>query len=149
MTGFFQDSTDIKILLLFILNRMPEPTDTDTLLELAQCDGGITYFDVADCLASLVRTGHVSLDAGQYAILDKGRRDGGITENSLPRSVRVRVERAVLGCVLRLRRDKMIATSRTIRRRGGYSVELTLSEAGDELMQLRLYAVNQARAEEM
>jgi hypothetical protein len=149
MPGFIHDSTDIKILLLYILNRLPEAIGFDALVELALCDGGITYFDVAQCLDSLVKTGHAEESPGGYRALDKGRRDGGSTESGLPHSVRVKCEKGVMEHIVRSRRSASIETSTVLRRRGGYTAELRLSGDGEELMALRLYAVSAARAEEL
>ena len=54
--GFIHEKLDIKILILFILRRLPGVVDRETLGELCQCDNGIGYFDYSDCLASLPRT---------------------------------------------------------------------------------------------
>ncbi|MDR2502471.1 MAG: DUF4364 family protein [Oscillospiraceae bacterium] len=149
MPGFIHDNTDIKILLLYILNRLPEPVGFDALLELAMCDGGITYFDVTQCLDSLVKTGHAEELSGAYRALDKGRRDGGATESALPLSVKVRCDKGVMEHIVRSRRSASIDTATTIRRRGGYTAELCLSGDGDELMNLRLYAVSAERAAQL
>jgi len=50
--GFIHEKLDIKLLILFILSRLPAPVDRGTLDELCQqCDDGVGYFDYSDCLA--------------------------------------------------------------------------------------------------
>ena len=39
--GFIHEKLDIKILILFILRRLPGVVDRETLGELCQCDNGI------------------------------------------------------------------------------------------------------------
>ena len=46
--GFIHEKLDIKILILFILRRLPGVVDRETLGELCQCDNGIGYFDYSD-----------------------------------------------------------------------------------------------------
>ena len=57
--GFIHDKLDIKILILFVLRRLPGIVDPETLLELCQCDGGIGYFDYSDCISELLKSGHM------------------------------------------------------------------------------------------
>ena len=52
--GFIHEKLDIKILILFILRRLPGVVDPETLGELCQCAGGVGYFDYSDCLSELV-----------------------------------------------------------------------------------------------
>ena len=144
--GFIHDMVDIKILILFILNRLTEPVDMDTLAELTLLDSGIGYFDLTECVASLTATGHISLDGGKYTITEKGQRNGGITESSLPYSVRIKAEQTAAQIRNRTRRDSMIKTSRTIRRGGGYDVTLTLSDGLGEIMHTVLFATDEKQA---
>ena len=91
--GFIHEKLDIKILILFVLRRLPAPVDIDMLADAVICDGGISYFDFADCLAELVETDHVTESDGKYLITDKGITNSQITESSLPFTVRVVAEK--------------------------------------------------------
>ena len=144
--GFIHEKLDIKILILFVLRRLSEPVTLDKLAELTLCDGGISYFDFAECVSELISTGHIEADGDSYVITEKGIRNGTITENSLPYSVRVKAEKSTAAANAQLRRQAMITTSRSIRRGGGYSVDLSLSDGIGEIVSLELYAANDAQA---
>ena len=58
--GFIHEKLDIKILILFILRRLPGTVNRDMLSDFTQCDGGVGYFDFSDCLSELVDTGLVT-----------------------------------------------------------------------------------------
>lgn len=137
---------DIKILILFILNRLTEPVDMDTLAEITLLDNGIGYFDLTECVASLTETGHITLDGGKYAVTDKGRRNGEITESSLPYSVRLKAEKSASQIRERTRRSAMIRTARVIRRGGGYDVTLSLSDGLGEIMHTVVFAADEKQA---
>jgi len=94
--GFIRDKLDIKVLILFILQRISEPVSLDELAELTLCDGAISYFDFAECVSELVASDHISADGDRYLITEKGARNGAITEGGLPYSVRVKAERTAL-----------------------------------------------------
>jgi hypothetical protein len=145
--GFIHEKLDIKILILFILCRLPEPVTFDKLSELVLIDEGITYFDFAECVSELVATEHVMSDGHTYQITDKGKRNGEITENSLPFSVRVKAEKNAADLRNQLMRKSMISSSQSIRRKGGYTVDLALSDGIGEIVSMKLYAVSQGQAQ--
>ena len=87
--AFIQDKLEIKFLILYIVSRLTEPVDRADLQDMTMCDEGIDYFDYAECLGDLVKTEHLRVtEDGQYVITEKGRRNSGICESSLPYSVR-------------------------------------------------------------
>ena len=144
--GFIREKLDIKILILFVLRNLPEPVSFDTLTDLTLCDDGISYFDFAESLSELVQTEHVSSNGLTYAITEKGIRNGTITQSSIPYSVRVKAEKKVTALSRALTRNSMISTAQTIRRGGGYTVSLSLSDGVGEILSMELFAINEAQA---
>ena len=147
MPGFIQDQLEIKFLILYIAARVVEPVPFDTILDLTLCDDAIDYFEFSDCLADLVRTGHLTLSAdGLYAITEKGRRNSAICETSLPYSVRVRCDLNLEGWNRKLRRQRQVRASAEQRPNGTYTVKLALNDDKGSVMDLRLMVVDQAQA---
>lgn len=68
--GFISGKLEIKFLILYIASRVVKPVPFETLQELSMCDGGVDYFGFSECLADLVRTEHLTLAEGLYAITD-------------------------------------------------------------------------------
>ena len=127
--GFIKSEMDLKVLILFILRRLPEPVSRDDLTDITLlCDNAIGYFDFSECLADLVRTEHISVENDFYTITDKGRINGEATETGLPFSVRLTAEKASSTLANILRRDAMIVSSHEMRRRGGFTVKLSMSD---------------------
>lgn len=144
--GFIREKIEIKILLLFILRRITEPIDFDALTRLVMCDDGIGYFEYAECVAELVKTGHIQLEEGKYSITAKGVRNGGITENNLPFTVRMKADREVYAARMGQSRDAMIKTSHRAEPNGGYKVDLALSDGIGEIVKMELLANDERQA---
>lgn len=136
--GFIRDKLDIKILLLYILERLPGPVEAVVLSDLALFDGGFTWFDYTDCLSELVETGHVTEEDGRYEITEKGRRNVGYVGTSIPYSVRAKAERLTAPVAARMRRESQIETAVESTKDGSVSVSLRLSDGVGEVVSLRL-----------
>jgi len=146
--GFIHEKLDIKILILFILRRLPGVVDPETLLELCQCDGGIGYFDYSDCLNELVETGHIERHEEGYSITDKGARNSDTVESSLPYSVRRKAEKLIEPVAERLRRAAMIV-ARHENGENGCMVELSMGDGVGELVSMKLLCGDEAQAKRM
>jgi hypothetical protein len=144
--GFIHEKLDIKILILFILYRMPEPITFDTLTELAMCDGGICYFDYADCVAELVMTEHVRLEDGRYSLTGKGVRNSEITENCLPFTVRMEAEKSTSAMRTAINRNSMIKTSHEPGPSGGFQANLSMSDGIGDIITIKLHTANERQA---
>lgn len=136
--GFINDKLEIKFLILYIAARVVGPVPFETLQDLAMCDDGVDYFDFAECLADLVRTDHLALEDGLYVITEKGRRNSAICETSLPYSVRMQAEEALVDCNERLKRRALVGASIHERENGGYTVTLSLRDELDEILKMDL-----------
>ena len=144
--GFIHNKLEIKILILFILNRLPEPINIEKLAELSLCDNGITYFDFADALGELVSTGHVSEKESEYMITDKGARNGSEIENAVPYSVRLKAEKGAQEASKVLMRNSMIKTHHAERNTGGVTVHLSLSDGIDNIIDMEILAGSDKQA---
>ena len=145
--GFIREKLDIKILILFITKRLTSPVDFDTLSELTLCDDGISYFDFAECVDELVKTDHLYFDGETYVITDKGERNGTVTESSIPYSVRLKAEKNTAAVNAEIARSSMISATRQMKRGGGFTVTLSLSDGLDEIISMNLYAGSEKQAD--
>ena len=148
--GFIHEKLDIKILILFILRRLPGAVEPETLLELSQCDSGIGYFDYSDCLSELVETGHLKTDEkGRYSITEKGRQQGADVEDSLAVPVVQKVSVSIAEKQIQLRRDGFITTSVSQDDDGFWIATLNYRDDGMPMMRLSLMAPNEELAGRM
>lgn len=144
--GFIHEKLDIKILILYILEKLPAPVTGVQLSDLTLFDGGFTWFDYTDCLAELVDTEHVTNEDGKYAITEKGRRNLSYIQSSLPYTVRVKADKLTAPVAAAMRRSSMIETTTEKERRGGYTVSLRLSDGVGEVISMRLAVPDEKQA---
>ena len=108
--GFINDMLDVKLLILYITNRLLYPVDLQTLYELCVQDDKLSYFDVMQAVPQMVETGHLSETEEGYVITDKGRETAEITKDSLAFPVQQRAGRAVERFNREVRRESFVRT---------------------------------------
>ena len=146
--GFIHEKLDIKILILFILRRLPGVVEPETLMELCQCDGGIGYFDYSDCLSELVETGHVVETEEGYQITEKGARNADAVESSLPYSVRTKAEKLLDPVANQLMRAAMLKSEHE-QTDSGCMVSLGMSDGMGEVLNLRFLCSGDEQAKKI
>lgn len=143
--GFVREQLDIKILILYILARLPGPVDRESLADIVFCDGAINYFSFSECLSELIATGHIVKERGKYEITPKGREDGAMIETSLPISVRDNADVGMLPVADRISREAMIRTSRNMEQ-SGWVVNLSLSDGKGVIFKMSALAGDEEQA---
>lgn len=146
--GFIQDELDLKLLVLYIMDRVAGPITFLQLFELALCDAGVDYFSLTQAVDHMVATGQLTLEKDRYAITDKGRRNSQICESSLPRSVRQHCDRNLLQVNDALRRESQVRAQVLDREDGAATLCLTLEDDSSPLLHLALFAPRREQAEQ-
>lgn len=148
--GFIHGELDTKILILYVLRRLPRPVDANTLAELCSFDNGVSWFDYAGCLADLVDTGHIEKLSGErYMITEKGSANGEAAETSIPYSVRRKADRLLEPVARKMQRDAMIEASHEAAEGGGTTVRLKLSDGKGDVMSISILAPDEDTAAAM
>lgn len=147
--GFIHDKLDIKFLVLYIMSRVVAPIDLPTLADLAMCDEGVEYFDLAAAVAELVSTEHLLCEEELYSITDKGRKNGAICESSLPYSVRIKCDKSVTKVNSRLRRDAQVRSDRTPRNDGTYTLLLALDDEHGNLLTIEMLVATEQQCDRL
>ena len=144
--GLVHNETDMKLLILYILRRLPEPVDKETLFEVCVCDNGVEYFDYSDYLHELCESGNVmETEDEEYVITEKGVRNIDTVESGLPKSVRLAAEKALAPVAVELKRGELIRTSQK-ETGDGVTVHLSVSDGEIELLSMDVYCGDAGRA---
>lgn len=148
--GFIQDDLDLKLLILYIMNRVAAPITFLQLLDLALCDAGVNYFDVTQAVNHLVHTQHLEKKEDQwYAITEKGRRNSQVCEDSLPFSVRRRCQKNLAQLNAQLLRDAQVRGELESLPDGTFTVRLALDDDTGSLLKLELLTPSQTQAQQL
>ena len=145
--GFIHDMLDVKILILFVMSRVSYPVTNGEIYELCYQDDCLSYFDVCTAIPEMVKSGHLTqVDEDKYAITEKGKADGSLTEDSIAFTVKQRAENAVAKYNRQIRRSSFVKTQVIPRESGDYSVIMALDDEFGNLMTLELVAPDQRQA---
>ena len=145
--GFIQDDLDLKLLVLYIMDRAAGPITFLQLFELALCDAGVDYFSLTQAVEHMVATGQLSKEEERYSITDKGRRNSQICESSLPLSVRLHCDENLVKVNDALRREAQVQSRVTGNPDGTATLHLTLNDLDTPLLRLELLSPDTARAD--
>lgn len=145
--GFIQDDLDLKLLVLYIMDRTAGPITFIQLFELALCDAGVDYFSLSQAVNHMVATGQLTFEEDRYAITEKGRRNSHICESSLPRSVRQHCDNNLIQVNDALRRESQVRTEIVDGENGSVTLCLTLEDNASPLFQLALLSPSREQAE--
>ena len=145
--GFIHEKLDIKILILFILRRLPgivAPIDLQDFTQ--QCDEGFGYFEYSDCLAELIESGLVIEEETGLRVSKRGADAAETVESSLPFSVRKKAEKLIAPEAERLRRLSMLTAEHKIKD-GNCMVTLAMNDGKGEVMRLKILSSGEEQAQ--
>lgn len=145
--GFIQDDLDLKLLVLYIMDRAAGPITFLQLFDLALCDAGVDYFSLSQAVEHMVSTGQLSMEENRYAITDKGRRNSQICEGSLPPSVRKRCDENLIKVNEALRQEAQVRAQVMEREDGTATLCLTLEDNASPLLHVALLTSKAEQAE--
>ena len=145
--GFIHDMLDVKVLVLFVMARVSYPVNMQEIYELCYQDECLSYFDVCTAVPEMVKSGHLKeVENDSYAITEKGKADGNLTEDSIAFTVKQRAENAVAKYNRQIRRSSFVKTQVIPRDSGDFSVIMSLDDEVGNLMTLELVAPDQRQA---
>lgn len=148
MNGLIHEKLDIKILILYALEKLPGPVDSGDLYDVCRCDEGVGYFDFSDCLFELIDSGLAESTDDGYLITSKGRNNVREIGNSLPFSVRASADAVIAPLCKKILRASLVSVDWTPAD-SGYMVHFSLNDGEGDLLKMNLLVPDEARAKVM
>lgn len=140
--GYIRKQSDMKFLILFILDVIGEAVTEDALLEAVLTDACADYFSFSAALSELVADGFVSENGAGYAITPAGKVNFDALGNVLPYSVRRNAETAATKAVAAAKRAACIQTDTVKSEEGNHFItRLSMSDGRDEILSISLLTV--------
>ncbi len=146
--GYVLTPLELKILILFLLRRIPGEMETDELMQLCQKVGAVSYFDFVVCVDELKENGQILEEDGCCQISERGNQNAQALENSLPYSVRSHAEKYVSAAAEEIKRGGSILARHQIQN-GFCMVELGLNDGISDILHLRLLCADETQARRM
>jgi len=147
--GFIRDKLDVKLLILYLLDRVVAPIDFAALTDLSMCDSGVDYFIFAEAVSELLESKHIAKNNDLYSITEKGHRSNADCESSLSLVIRRRCDERLSPLNAQLRRNAQIQAVVTQNKNDSFTLNLSLDDDMGNLMTISLNAVSEAQCDQM
>lgn len=144
-------TTDIKVFLLFLLDRIGGPIDRTTLMEIVEENTDEISLDYGECLRQLTESEHVYFDAiadeEYYMVSEKGRMVASELYDSLDPAFRERSLRSAIRHISVARSAMKVSSSISECDSGKFRVLLSLTDSFGEVMTLSVTVASRSEAE--
>lgn len=145
--GFIHDMLDVKLLVLYVMSRVKYPVTLQKIYELSYQDDRLSYFDLAQAVPDLVKSGHLAeAEDDRFVITEKGKEAGAVMEDAIAYPVMQRAKAAVEKFNEAVRRSGFVKTEIVPREGGEYTVRMRLADEISDLIRLELMAPTQKQA---
>lgn len=140
--GYIRDKTDMKFLILFILDVIEEPVDSDVLLEAVLSDECADFFTFSEACGELLEDGFIEQNFKKYEITVSGRLNFRALGQVLPYSVRREAQDAAIRAISVARRNANIKTStHKAEGKNHYITTLAMSDGNDDIVKIDVLTV--------
>ncbi len=146
--GGLVNSSEIKILICYILKSIGEPINATELCELLNYEGLANIFEVSDNIEALLKSGHIyctDTENNLYTVTASGTDIAATLKATVPISVR---DKACLATLKRLARTKNMKETDISITRQGEKTYITCSalENNEQIISVSLMVADEAQA---
>lgn len=147
------DKTDIKIFILFLLDKIGYPLDEETLSEIILENGYVGYFDFAECFSELSDDGHIisaeALGKTYYAISELGKTIASELQGGLLASIREKSLKSALRIISFKKKKVSLSADISETDNKKYCIRCRISEPSGDILDVSLTADTREKAEQI
>ena len=149
----FLDRDEMKFAILYTLKRYVEPVGMSRLSEVLTLDRDVMgYFELSELMDELVEDGYAEStfyrDDRCFSLSEKGKDTNDFFFERIPKSIRQKIEKAVQTIKFQEQTDpNAVHTEILPVAPQQYMASLQMLDAGDPLLELRIFAGSRAQAE--
>ena len=144
--GGLRNTTQIKVLITFIANRLKEPVGCEMMLEALQVHGLANYFEATQALDELLANGSLAESEGKLYITPKGKLAVAELSDDIPRTVKETALADAINLQLMEKREGE-NTVEIEPASNGFNVTFKVTHKGNVLMALTVYAADLEQAQ--
>lgn len=144
--GGLTNSTEIRILLCYLLARVGTPLLREEIESSLIGQQLVNYFELADALSDLCEKGHLSCDScDRYTVTASGKALADTLESDLPRTVRESAVNAVIAAQTYARK-KAQYDAHYAKTENGFLVHCSITDLGQTVFAFDLYMPDEPSA---
>jgi len=143
--GGLRNRNEIKLLICFLARALDKPLTKNQLNIVMQEHGLANYFEVNQALGELLKSGNITTkfdgDEEYLYLAERASSSVETLEEDLPKSVKEKALNSAVNLLTRERRERE-NNIEVEALENGYNVTFTLSDKGDLLMRLTIFAAD-------
>ena len=148
-----QDLAENKVLILYLINKLPDGIKSDNLFKIVSSTNGINYFYFQELLSDLIATnlvGSFTKDEDTFIkITSEGENSLSLTKSLLPGILKLKADNVFKAEVSEIVEESSIITEYIPKDENNYTVKCKIVEKNEILFEISAFAGSRERAKQI
>ena len=148
-----QDLAENKVLILYLLNKLPDGIKSDNLFKIVSSTNGINYFYFQELLSDLIATnlvGSFTKDEDTFIkITSEGENSLSLTKSLLPGILKLKADNVFKDEISEIVEESSIITEYIPKDENNYTVKCKIVEKNEILFEISAFAGSRERAKQI
>ena len=148
-----QDLAENKVLILYLINKLPDGIKSDNLFKIVSSTNGINYFYFQELLSDLIATnlvGSFTKDEDTFIkITSEGENSLSLTKSLLPGILKLKADNVFKDEISEIVEESSIITEYIPKDENNYTVKCKIVEKNETLFEVSAFAGSRERAKQI